>query len=118
LPLVDFVTAGRGGRATIFMYGQTGSGKTFTMNGIQHILCHDLYSQLQLDTTSKKPQMTTTVTASFFELYGGFIQDLLNERTRCKLLEDGKGEVQILGLQEYTANSPKELLDLVEKGNK
>jgi len=116
MPLVDFMMEGKGGRATVFCYGQTGSGKTYTMNGIQRILCHDLYSQLEssecnIDTSK------ITITVAFFELYAGFIQDLLNERNRCKLLEDGEGEVNILGLEELPANTPAELLKVVEMGN-
>ena len=107
LPLVDHVVSTHG-RATVFCYGQTGSGKTFTMNGIQQILAYDLYAQTKGYET----------TVAFFELYGGFIQDLLNDRQRCKLLEDGKGEVNITGLIEVPAQSPEEFLQVVNQGNR
>ena len=107
LPLVDHVVSTQG-RATVFCYGQTGSGKTFTMNGIQQILAYDLYAQLN----------GCERTVAFFELYGGFIQDLLHQRKRCKLLEDGKGEVNITGLQEVPAPTPEDFLRVLDEGNR
>jgi kinesin family member 2/24 len=118
LPLVDFVTQGTGGRATVFCYGQTGSGKTFTMKGLQHILCHDLYGQLSSEEDKPLTLENISITVAFFELYGGFIQDLLHDRQRCKLLEDAKGEVNITGLTEFEAPNPETFLALIEAGNK
>jgi kinesin family protein 2/24 len=109
LPLVDHVVTTQG-RATVFCYGQTGSGKTYTMNGIQQILAYDLYGQLQ--------EEHLDVSVAFFELYGGFVQDLLHNRQRCKLLEDGKGEVNITGLQEVSAPTPEDFLQAIEEGNR
>jgi kinesin family protein 2/24 len=133
LPLLDYCLQGVGGRATVFCYGQTGSGKTHTMNGIQQILCKDLYAQMNCSSGSssssgnittgtssevKVNASNTDVTLAFFELYGGFIQDLLHDRQRCKLLEDAQGEVNITGLQEFPANDPQSFWKLVEAGNK
>ena len=58
------------------------------------------------------------VTVSFFEIYGGRIQDLLNKRCRLKVLEDGKGEVVVTGLKEFEANDPHHMLNLIESANK
>ena len=60
----------------------------------------------------------TKVTVSFFEIYGGRIQDLLNKRQRLKVLEDGKGEVVVSGLKEFEATDPHGLLSLIESANK
>lgn len=109
MPLLHFITAGRGGRATVFAYGQTGSGKTYTMSGIQNMVAEDLFMLLDED---------SLVTVSFFELYGGRIQDLLNKRQRLKILEDGKGEVVVTGLEEFEANDASELMALVDTGNR
>jgi len=108
LPLVDHVLKTRG-RATVFCYGQTGSGKTYTMNGIQQILAYDLYGE--------QSNEELEIRVAFFELYGGFIQDLLHDRKRCKLLEDGKGEVNITGLTEVAAPTPEDFLQIIEQGN-
>ena len=112
LPLVDHVVTTKG-RATVFCYGQTGSGKTFTMNGIQQILAHDLYGQLADENDDE-----LEITVAFFELYGGYVQDLLHNRKRCKLLEDGKGEVNITGLCEVPAPTPEDFLQVIEEGNR
>lgn len=108
LPLLDHVCAG--GRTTVFCYGQTGSGKTYTMNGIQELLCHDLFALLD-------GRADVKVMVSFFEMYGGMMQDLLNDRKRLKILEDAKGEINVTGLQQVEATSPARLLEIVEEGN-
>ena len=129
MPLIDFVCAGGGGRATVFAYGQTGSGKTFTMGGIQTMVAEDLYLLLEEASKTNATSTTTDATTSpcslddtavyvtFFEIYGGRIQDLLNERKRLKVLEDGKGEVQITGLEEFEAVDAEQFLSLIDAGN-
>jgi kinesin family protein 2/24 len=59
----------------------------------------------------------STCTVAIFEIYGGRIQDLLNNRNRLKVLEDGKGEVVVSGLEEFEATNPKEFLAMIEKGH-
>ena len=124
MPLIDFVCAGGGGRATVFAYGQTGSGKTYTMGGIQTMVAEDLF--LLLGEASRGHNASdggacslddTAVYVTFFEIYGGRIQDLLNERKRLKVLEDGKGEVQITGLEEFEAVDAEQFLSLIDAGN-
>ena len=55
---------------------------------------------------------------SFFEIYGGRCQDLLHQRRRLIIREDGKGEVQITGLEECQASNVNELMQLIGKGNR
>jgi len=117
LPLINFVCAGKGGRATVFAYGQTGSGKTHTMSGIQAMVAEDIFAFLD-DPESGCASEDIQITVAFYELYGGRIQDLLNNRHRLRVLEDGKGEVIVSGLEEFEANDPNEFLALVEAGNK
>jgi len=120
LHLVDFICSGVGGRATVFAYGQTGSGKTHTMSGIQNLVAEDIFmvlSGLHSDGTESGDTCTlsnTFVSVSFFEIYGGGVQDLLNDRKRLRILEDGKGEVVVSGLEEYEANTPAQLLNLMD----
>jgi kinesin family protein 2/24 len=122
MPLVDFVCKGHGGRATCVAYGQTGSGKTYTMSGVQVMVAEDIFMLLAENAQQKQGNLPTTdntiVTVSFFELYGGRCQDLLNDRHRLKILEDGKGEVVVTELEEYEAKDPTEFLTLVNAGNR
>ena len=80
------------------------------MNGIQQILAYDLYEEL------KEHGENVEIRLAFFELYSGYVQDLLNDRNRCKLLEDGKGEVNIKGLSEVRANTAEDFLQVIERG--
>ncbi|CAM9960373.1 unnamed protein product [Ectocarpus fasciculatus] len=111
-PLVPFVLSR--GRATVFAYGQTGSGKTYTMVGIQKNATSDLFDQL-----GQMPGGgSLSVHVSFFEIYGGRCQDLLNHRHRCVVREDGKGEVVIAGLQEKEAMDAEGLEEFIADGNR
>ena len=108
-PLVDFVVSRRG-RATIFAYGQTGSGKTYTMEGIQDRAAYAVFEALG-------SAGGVAVGVSFFEIYGGRCQDLLRDRARLQVREDGKGEVNVVGLSEAAAPSPEALLETIREGN-
>lgn len=109
-PLVPWAIE-RGGRATLFAYGQTGSGKTHTMVGIQRQLADQIFESV------KYHAEPLVVSVSFFEIYGGWPYDLLNNRQRLETLEDSRNEVQIAGLVERAAASPDQLLQCIELGN-
>ncbi|KAJ0394263.1 hypothetical protein P43SY_004640 [Pythium insidiosum] len=111
-PLVKFVFQDRG-RATVFAYGQTGSGKTHTMQGIQRQIADDVFAQVQ---DFDRRGVALDVCVSFFEIYGGRCQDLLHGK-RCSIREDGKGEVQIIDLEEVRTRTAEELLSVITKGN-
>eukprot|EP00986_Skeletonema_menzelii_P019582 scaffold28511_cov160-Skeletonema_menzelii.AAC.3 len=120
-PLVRYVCGGKGVRATVFAYGQTGSGKTYTMSGIQKMVAEDIFETLTDNILEEEGIGScscdnTTISIAIFEIYGGRIQDLLNERNRLKVLEDGRGEVVISGLEEFEASTPEEFLALIEAG--
>mmetsp|Transcript_31595 Transcript_31595/g.50424 ORF Transcript_31595/g.50424 Transcript_31595/m.50424 type:complete len:658 (-) Transcript_31595:3760-5733(-) len=110
--LVQF--AANGGRGTCFAYGQTGSGKTYTMAGVQGLAAGDVFRLVRSPEHSGKQLM---VHCAFFELYGGRCVDLLHNRRVCSIREDGKGVVQVEGLQEILVSDESELLDLIERGN-
>lgn len=54
---------------------------------------------------------------SCFEIYGGKLFDLLNERNPIKCLEDSKQRVQLPGLSEHCVGSVQELLDMMAKAH-
>ncbi|XP_064901342.1 kinesin-like protein KIF2A isoform X4 [Columba livia] len=123
-PLVE--TIFERGMATCFAYGQTGSGKTHTMggdflgknqdcsNGIYALAARDVFLML------KKPnykKLELQVYATFFEIYSGKVFDLLNRKTKLRVLEDGKQQVQVVGLQEREVKCVEDVLKLIEIGN-
>lgn len=123
-PLVK--TIFEGGMATCFAYGQTGSGKTHTMggefrgkqqnfnNGIYAFVAQDVFTYLA---HPKYRKLNYTVSASFFEIYGKLVFDLLSKKQRLRVLEDGKQVVQVVGLTECCVNSVADVLDLIQKGS-
>mmetsp|Transcript_14087 Transcript_14087/g.20814 ORF Transcript_14087/g.20814 Transcript_14087/m.20814 type:complete len:552 (-) Transcript_14087:62-1717(-) len=117
MPLIDFVCDGSGGRGTVFAYGQTGSGKTYTMEGIQTRVAEDLFYTIS-NGAGGCIKETTLVSVAYFEIYGGYVQDLLNKRRKLKVLEDGNGEIVVTGLQEFEATNSNEFLDFIVEGNK
>uniref|UniRef100_A0A6M2DJG3 Kinesin-like protein n=1 Tax=Xenopsylla cheopis TaxID=163159 RepID=A0A6M2DJG3_XENCH len=123
-PLVK--TIFEGGMATCFAYGQTGSGKTHTMGGdfngrtqdckkgIYAMAAKDVFKTLR---SPKYRPLGLIVSASFFEIYSGKVFDLLNDKTKLRVLEDGKQQVQIVGLTEKIVENCDEVLKLIQHGN-
>ncbi|XP_048391873.1 kinesin-like protein KIF2A isoform X2 [Stegostoma tigrinum] len=114
------------GMATCFAYGQTGSGKTHTMGGdftgknqdcskgIYALAARDVFLML------KKPnyrKIELQVFATFFEIYSGKVFDLLNRKAKLRVLEDGKQQVQVVGLSERDVKCTEDVLKLIEAGN-
>uniref|UniRef100_A0A8C8M9U3 Kinesin-like protein n=2 Tax=Oncorhynchus tshawytscha TaxID=74940 RepID=A0A8C8M9U3_ONCTS len=123
-PLVE--TIFERGMATCFAYGQTGSGKTHTMGGdfsgknqdcskgVYALAARDVFLML------KKPnykKLDLNVFATFFEIYSGKVFDLLNRKAKLRVLEDGKQQVQVVGLQERDVKCTEDVLKLIEVGN-
>ena len=83
------------------------------------MVAEDIFMLLsERDSETKRCTLDDTqVTVAFYELYGGRIQDLLNNRQKLRILEDGKGEVVVSGLEEFEANDPHEFMALVNAGN-
>ncbi|KAG1941963.1 kinesin-like protein KIF2A [Pimephales promelas] len=123
-PLVE--TIFERGMATCFAYGQTGSGKTHTMGGdfsgknqdcskgIYALAARDVF--LMLKKTNYK-KLDLQVYATFFEIYSGKVFDLLNRKAKLRVLEDGKQQVQVVGLQEREVKCTEDVLKLIEMGN-
>jgi len=117
-PMLQHVFSG--GAATIFAFGQTGSGKTCTMAGHGNLTLNDgnangLYALAAQDVVDTAQANRLIVGISFFEVYRGQILDLLGDRAKLEVLEDGKGRVQVVGLREFAIESAEELLTLVKQ---
>uniref|UniRef100_A0A915ASA6 Kinesin-like protein n=1 Tax=Parascaris univalens TaxID=6257 RepID=A0A915ASA6_PARUN len=112
------------GFATCFAYGQTGSGKTHTMGGsftgktqdcskgIYALTASDVFKMLNREYKKENLQ----VGCSFFEIYGGKVFDLIDNKSMLRVMEDAKNQVQIVGLQEVLVNNEQEVLDIIKKG--
>lgn len=100
-------------KATCFAYGQTGSGKTYTMQPLPLKASQDILKLMNHTYRNQGFQLHV----SFFEIYGGKLYDLLNERRKLMMREDGKQQVCIVGLQEYKVSNVDTIGELIEKGN-
>jgi len=115
------------GMATCFAYGQTGSGKTHTMGGefgegsntpdstagIYAMAAADVFRHNSLPVNAAK---NLTVSVSFFEIYAGKVFDLLNNQKRLRVLEDGKQNVNVVGLTEEVVEDIGDVLSLLAAG--
>ncbi|KAK8597808.1 hypothetical protein V6N13_095205 [Hibiscus sabdariffa] len=100
-------------KATCFAYGQTGSGKTYTMQPLPLKASQDILRLMYHTYRNHGFQLFV----SFFEIYGGKVFDLLNDRKKLCMREDGKQQVCIVGLQEYKVLDVQTIKELIERGN-
>lgn len=100
-------------KATCFAYGQTGSGKTYTMQPLPIKASQDIIRLMHHTYRNQGFQLYV----SFFEIYGGKLFDLLNDRRKLFMREDGKQQVCIVGLEEYEVANVQTVKELIEKGN-
>ena len=111
-PMIEMVL--NKGIVTCFAYGQTGSGKTYTMKGIENLAINHLFEECQ---NMYGEENNLSFYISFFEIYGGRLYDLLNNKNKLQVLDDQKGITQIYGLQEVSAETPEEMRMIIDKGN-
>ncbi|KAL8522389.1 hypothetical protein ACS0TY_012506 [Phlomoides rotata] len=100
-------------KATCFAYGQTGSGKTYTMKPLPLRAVRDILRLIHHTYRNQGFQLFF----SFFEIYGGKLYDLLSDRKKLCMREDGKQQVCIVGLQEYRVVDVEMVKELIERGN-
>ena len=130
-PLVR--SAFEGCRATCFAFGQTGSGKTHTMmgdgvappcashgtdgadgasgfDGVYRMATAEVFVALR-----QRPGLELGV--SIYEIYNEGVYDLLGAASGSKLhvLEDARGEVQLVGLTEARATRPADVLEALAR---
>ncbi|XP_063740977.1 kinesin-like protein KIF2C isoform X2 [Eleginops maclovinus] len=123
-PLVQSIF--EGGMATCFAYGQTGSGKTHTMGGdfigkqqnnakgIYALAAQDVFTHIN---HKRYANLELSVYVSFFEIYNGKVYDLLNKKTKLRVLEDERQQVQVVGLEEVYVSSSEEVIKLIQMGS-
>ena len=108
-PVIDLIL--NQGIVTCFAYGQTGSGKTYTMKGIETLAIDALYEN------GAKMGNKFDFYISFFEIYGGRLYDLLNNKNKLQVLDDKKGKVQIYGLINQIAETPEMMHKIIDAAN-
>ena len=108
-PMIDLIL--HQGIVTCFAYGQTGSGKTYTMKGLETLAIDDLYKE------NKKMGNIFEFYVNFFEIYGGRLYDLLNNKNKVEVLDDKNGKVQIYGLINQLADSPETMHHIINSAN-
>ncbi|XP_030379748.1 kinesin-like protein Klp59C [Scaptodrosophila lebanonensis] len=125
-PLIQ--TMFEGGNATCFAYGQTGAGKTHTMGGefygkqqdcstgIYAMATRDVFAELA---SPSYRELGAKITCSYFEIYGSKVYDLLAPgKPLLRVLEDGRQQVQVVGLTEMPVSDVQDVLHLIELGNR
>ncbi|KAK3041666.1 hypothetical protein RJ639_001476 [Escallonia herrerae] len=90
-----------------------GSGKTYTMQPLPLKASQDIFRLIHHNYRNEGYQLFV----SFFEIYGGKVFDLLNDRKKLCMREDGKQQVCIVGLQEHRVSHVETVKELIEKGN-
>lgn len=110
-PLLE--TVRHGGGAVVFAFGQTGSGKTFTMLGSGH---HPGLYGMAVTELLTMSHGTTSLRASFFEVYGTKLYDLLNDRAELKMLQDEYKNIHVVGLTCTDVSSAEDVKALIFRG--
>ncbi|KAG8371393.1 hypothetical protein BUALT_Bualt13G0083100 [Buddleja alternifolia] len=125
-----------GYNCTIFAYGQTGTGKTYTMEGGSRKKNGEFPSDAgvipravrQIFNILEAQNAEYSMKVTFLELYNEEISDLLAPEECLKftddkskkpiaLMEDGKGGVNIRGLEEEIVTTANEIYKILEKGS-
>ncbi|MFS7923135.1 putative plus-end-directed kinesin ATPase [Helianthus anomalus] len=101
-------------KATCFAYGQTGSGKTYTMQPLPLRAAEDLVRLLHQPTYRDQK---FKLWLSYFEIYGGKLYDLLSDRKKLCMREDGRQQVCIVGLQEFEVLDVQIVKEYIERGS-
>ena len=81
------------------------------MKGIENLSIDDLFSE------SAKLGDKFDFYISFFEIYGGRLFDLLNNKNKLQVLDDKNGKVQIYGLITQQVDSKEQMHKIIEAAN-
>ncbi|XP_072940212.1 kinesin-like protein KIF18A isoform X3 [Epargyreus clarus] len=110
-----------GYNCSVFVYGATGAGKTFTMigskenPGITYLTMEHLFYTIN----SFEREREFDIGVSYIEVYNENVYDLLKpSNTPLQLREDSKYGVMVAGLTLNNIKTARELLNMLENGNK
>ncbi|XP_049865689.1 kinesin-like protein KIF18A isoform X2 [Pectinophora gossypiella] len=110
-----------GYNCSVFVYGATGAGKTFTMignkehPGITYLTMEHLFSMIN----EFEKDREFDICVSYIEVYNENVYDLIKpSKTPLQLREDNKYGVMVAGLTLNNIKTARELLNMLENGNK
>lgn len=109
-----------GYNCTVFAYGATGSGKTHTMlgssekPGVMYLTMKEMYDRME----RLKNEKSCDVAVSYLEVYNEEVRDLLANSRSLAVREDAQNGVVIQGLTLHKPSSSKQLLQMLDYGNK
>ncbi|XP_078405670.1 kinesin-like protein KIF18A [Cetorhinus maximus] len=109
-----------GYNCTVFAYGATGSGKTHTMlgspgqPGVMYRTMNELYNRIE----QVKDEKCCDVAVSYLEVYNEEVRDLLTNSRSLAVREDAQSGVIVQGLTLHKPTSSKQLLQMLDYGNK
>ncbi|XP_072322751.1 kinesin-like protein KIF18A isoform X2 [Scyliorhinus torazame] len=109
-----------GYNCTVFAYGTTGSGKTHTMlgspgqPGVMYRTMKELYNRIE----QLKDEKCCDVAVSYLEVYNEEVRDLLTNSRSLAVREDAQSGVIVQGLTLHKPTSSKQLLQMLDYGNK
>lgn len=83
------------------------------MKGVQSSSIRDMFELA----SSKYAEEEINYKISFFEIYGGKLFDLLNNKNPLIVQEDYNNKIQIPDLKCVTISEQKAMIDLIEYGN-
>jgi hypothetical protein len=91
--------------------------------GLYVLAARDIFRLLEIKShtartaRSSEPPQNFQVMVSCFEIYGGKLFDLLNDRGIIRCLEDSKQQVQLPGLTQHQVHSVDELLSMMSRAH-
>ena len=94
------------------MMGPSRGDKSKSEMGMYAMAALDIFENLRM-----REHRGLSVYTSFFEIYGGKLFDLFNERKRLVAREDAKQNVNIVGLREVHCSSTEQVLELIQHGS-
>ncbi|XP_067850188.1 kinesin-like protein KIF18A isoform X2 [Heptranchias perlo] len=109
-----------GYNCTVFAYGATGSGKTHTMlgssgqPGVMYLTMKELYNRIE----QVKDEKCCDIAVSYLEVYNEEVRDLLTNSRSLAVREDAQRGVIVQGLTLHKPTSSKQLLEMLDYGNK
>ncbi|KAL8169784.1 UNVERIFIED_CONTAM: Kinesin-like protein kif18a [Gekko kuhli] len=109
-----------GYNCTVLAYGATGAGKTHTMlgspedPGVMYLTMVELYNSID----RMKEEKHCALAVSYLEVYNEQIRDLLVNSGPLAVREDPQKRVLVHGLTLYQPKSAKEILQMLDYGNR